>query len=69
MTLGERCDEIVRLIDETLSACELTVSGRLAPVSPVTAAAVRSASHGAVRTSHVHVEQGHSDLEVLARSA
>ncbi len=31
MTLGKRCDEIVRLIDETL--CELAVSGD-APPSP-----------------------------------
>ena len=27
MTLGERCDEIVRLIDETLGACASAASG------------------------------------------
>lgn len=29
MTLGERCDEIVRLIDETLGACAAVGSGTL----------------------------------------
>jgi hypothetical protein len=27
MTLGERCDEIVRLIDETLGACAAVAGG------------------------------------------
>ena len=31
MTLGERCDEIVRLIDETLGACASVASGTHLP--------------------------------------
>ena len=31
MTLGERCDEIVRLIDETLGACAPVAAGTRLP--------------------------------------
>jgi len=43
MTLGERCDEIVRLIDETLTSCAPEVALRPVRMRPVVAEASRGA--------------------------
>ena len=59
MTLGERCDEIVRLIDETLVSC--------APTSPTPAAPLRPVRQAKVRPRATEVDP---DLAgVLARTA
>ncbi|HMK63371.1 MAG TPA: hypothetical protein VK386_07115 [Acidimicrobiales bacterium] len=40
MTLGERCDEIVRLIDETLTSCAPEVAARPVRMRPPVVAEV-----------------------------
>ena len=50
MTLGDRCDEIVRLIDETLESLTTPVPARLRPLGALSRQAVAAPGASIART-------------------